>query len=116
MGLRERWEIWFNAEEPITGAYKLSDEGEQKDETLTRGGQHGGGGSLPEDTDGPIDDTEHRRMRDRISENESRSTENRRRVIRIDERTAFIARIVFALFVTFIVSVGVGLLLAFLGL
>lgn len=116
MTIRDRLEIWFNAEKPITGAYKTQDKGEQNEEELSREGDGGGGGSLPDGKDGPTEDTEHRRMKDRISDNESRSTENRRRIIRIDERTAFIARIVFALFITMLSSIAVGLLFAFLGL
>jgi len=116
MAIRDRLEIWFNAEKPITGAYKAQDKVEEREEELTREAEGGGGESLPDGTEGPTDDTENRRMRNRISDNESRSTENRRRIIRIDERTAFIARIVFALFITFLGSVAVGLLFAILGL
>jgi len=50
---------------------------------------------------------------ERVDNNTKMIYENRNRIVRIDERTAFIARIVFTLLITFVVSVGAGLLIAF---
>lgn len=83
---------------------------------------------LPEESvEGSEDRTVFQRAGDRISQssdggsrgervdnNRAMIYENRNRIVRIDERTAFIARIVFTLLVTFVVSVGAGLLIAFI--
>jgi len=60
------------------------------------------------------DDTDSRRLErleSKADNNTTRAIENRKRIVRIDERTAYIARIVFALFISFVASVGAGLAL-----
>lgn len=58
-------------------------------------------------------DPDHEVLREEVKANRRRLNETRIWLSRIDERTAFIARIIFVLFMAFIVSVGAGLVLAF---
>ena len=51
-------------------------------------------------------------MEKQVNDNTAMTHENRKRIVRIDERTAFIARIIFALFIGFLVSLGAGLTIA----
>lgn len=59
-----------------------------------------------------MSDPDHDVIREEVRANRKTLNETRVWVSRIDERTAFIARIVFALFVSFIAAVGAGLVLA----
>lgn len=70
-----------------------------------------GSDNLPQGED--QDDVEKRENASQMAvDNRGLIYENRQRLVRVDERTAFIAKIVFGLFLAFVGAVGAGLLLA----
>lgn len=58
-------------------------------------------------------DPEHEFIREEVRNNRRMINEVRVRVSRVDERTSFIAKIVFGVFIAMLVSIGGGLILAF---
>lgn len=58
-------------------------------------------------------DTVTTKAEQRSKENRGMIYENRERLVRIDERTAFLTKIVVSFFLAFVVAVGAGLVLAF---
>lgn len=77
----------------VTGYRKIGE-----DESMTSSKEEGDRGDLEEQVD----------------QNTGMTHENRYRIVRIDERTAFIAKIVFVLFLGFLASVAAGIVVALL--
>lgn len=102
--LKERVKIWFWPANVTSDEYKSELERDKVETPLKdrEGGQMDD--SAGEQSNSKIDN--------RVSKNTEMTHENRHRIIRIDERTAFIAKIIFALFIAFVVAVGAGMFLA----
>lgn len=102
-GAREKYRVWFHQtdlseddiEDKFSGYNSYSKEGNQmSDGSSDRSGE----------------------MEKQVNDNTAMTHENRKRIVRIDERTAFIARIIFALFIGFLVALAGGLTVALLPL
>lgn len=104
MGLVDRCRVWFFPTRPKELRIKV-EEGEDGDVVVDDRLPHTVTEPPPSDED--VDITKTDRNRELIHQ-------NAKRITRIDERTAFIARIVFALFVAFFVSLGAGIAVTWL--
>lgn len=99
--LRETWDTIFN---PMS-----SDKTDEKKEPLNgHKAEEGSGGVSGTPSSGERNERWYDKMEGRVDENAQMTQENNLKLGRIDERTAWIARIIFAVFVAFVVSVGAG--------
>ena len=105
--LRARWQIWFHTTNPEVLVEddkpdSFKDKIDRESEIVTRGG---------EDQSGKTSRVQ--KTKELADDNRSLIYENRQRLARVDERTAFIAKLVFGLFIAFLGATGAGLLVAF---
>lgn len=127
MNLRERCKLWFfsSAENNILdGDEEYADKGFEPDTENNHASMTGGGEDVIDDHEetlmrggedkGEKKDNPSDFIKEEIRTNRKMIYETRNWIGRIDERTAFIARIVFAMFVSFIVAVAAGVLLSLL--
>ena len=101
-GLLDKYRVWFFPAQPEEVELEETEEAIRSTfGVMTRGDDEGGDKAGTDLNTG------------RIYENRRMIWENRKRLVRIDERTAFIARIIFVLFIALIVSIGSGLVVAY---
>jgi len=94
--------MWFWTTDEKQVDHPLDKEIEEQNRYFTRGGDE----FVEDDTEG---NSSSKDLGERVRSNRDGIIDNRKRIVRIDERTALMLRLLFVMVVTLIVSIGAGL-------